>query len=446
MKAKMTVVAVLGLYVLCGSAWALDGLVSYWKLDEGQGTIAYDSVGTNDGTIHGAMWTTGQIDGALSFDGSNDYISVPHDPTLDITGDITISTWLYLNEGALYEGLVTKCRGRGSTNNPYDFRLTLSGLTLVRADESGHERVYSNLKIPLGEWHHGLVRVENNVPDFYVDGVITRKSADVIFTRTPTGNTKSVLIGARDDGLHFEGIIDDVIIFDRALSAEEIQQLYLSGVNNLDLVVTQIKNAIFEKIKAIERIDAGLEQDWAAYDALQQLLENGDYGDLNKGDIVAARQTINSAIQHQLQSIDTLQKSIEKLLYSLSALGYGPQPPGSNWPPNVTIIKPQDGDEFRPDDTIEIEADVLDFDGSVVTVEFFANGNKIAEDTDGTDGWTTSWSDHPEGTYALTATATDNEAAAATSAEVVITVAEEPPPIPPIPPIPPPIPPMPPGI
>jgi len=76
-------------------------------------------------------------------------------------------------------------------------------------------------------------------------------------------------------------------------------------------------------------------------------------------------------------------------------------------------------------------------------VEFFANGSKIGEDSDGTDGWTINWSDHPIGTYTLTATATDNEAMATTSAEVIITVVEEPPPIPPIPP---PIPPMPPGI
>lgn len=44
---------------------------------EGTGTIAYDSVGGNDGTIHGATWTTGQVNGALSFDGVDDYIIIP---------------------------------------------------------------------------------------------------------------------------------------------------------------------------------------------------------------------------------------------------------------------------------------------------------------------------------------------------------------------------------
>ncbi|MHC4095785.1 MAG: LamG domain-containing protein, partial [Planctomycetota bacterium] len=142
-------------------------LVAWWMFDEGEGSIAYDSAGTNDGTVNGATWTTGQVNGALSFDGSNDYVSVPHDPALNITGDITISVWLYLNEGALYETIVSKCVSSGSENVPYDFRSTLSKLTLVRADASGHERIYSLPRIPLGQWHHCLVRVENKVPDFY---------------------------------------------------------------------------------------------------------------------------------------------------------------------------------------------------------------------------------------------------------------------------------------
>ena len=209
--------------------------------------------------------------------------------------------------------------------------------------------------------------------------------------------------------------------------------------------LTRIENAIAEKLDALDKINAALEKEWTAYDALQELLDSGDYGDLKKGDIVTAMQKVYSAIQHEELAIKTLDRSIEKLLYSLSTLGYGPQPPGSNWPPKVTITQPEDGTKFNPDDTIEIEAAVMDFDGFVVMVEFFTNGNKIAEDTDGADGWTTSWSDHPEGSYSLTAQATDNEGATTTSPAVEITVfvPPPPPPPPPWPPWPPPLPPAP---
>lgn len=167
---------------------------------------------------------------------------------------------------------------------------------------------------------------------------------------------------------------------------------------------------------------------------------------MKKSDITKAMQQIHSSIQHEELSKKAIQRSIEKLLYSLSTLGYGPQPPGSNWPPYVTITKPQDGARLSPSQMIEIEADVLDFDGSVVMVEFFVNGNKIAEDTYGTDGWTTNWSDDTEGSYSLTATATDDEGAATTSSAVeIIVVVLPPPPPPPGPPPPPPSPPPPPG-
>jgi hypothetical protein len=53
--------------------------ISYWKFDEAGGTTAYDSVGQNHGTVYGAQWTAGQIDGALSFDGVNDYVEVSDD-------------------------------------------------------------------------------------------------------------------------------------------------------------------------------------------------------------------------------------------------------------------------------------------------------------------------------------------------------------------------------
>jgi hypothetical protein len=206
----------------------LSGIVSHWEFDEGGGTTAYDSVGNNDGTVLGAGWTTGKVNGALSFDGQNDYVSVPDDVSLNITGDITIVAWVNIKQGSSYQGIVTKCAGSGSINNPFDFRTTNPEpfLTLVRGGLSGHERVYSDKHISLNQWHHVLVRVENKIPDFYVDGIITGKWADTIFTKTPTGNTKPVLIGRRDDGIFFNGLIDEVKIYKRALSAEEIGQLY----------------------------------------------------------------------------------------------------------------------------------------------------------------------------------------------------------------------------
>ena len=80
-----------------GDVWSFKtaGLIAHWKLDEGSGAVAYDSAGTNDGTlINGPTWTTGIIDGALDFDGVDDYVDVGNDSSLMTTGDLTIIAWI----------------------------------------------------------------------------------------------------------------------------------------------------------------------------------------------------------------------------------------------------------------------------------------------------------------------------------------------------------------
>jgi hypothetical protein len=211
--------------------------ISWWRFDEISGTTAYDSAGENNGQlVNGPIWTDGYVNGGVSFDGIDDYVNVANNPNLNITGDITISAWVYFERGGTGEDgseqvIVAKTVNNGAFNNPFDFRTSISAepsLTLVRADATGHDYVYSTQTMSIQQWHHVLVKVENNVPDFYVDGNVTGKTVES-FTRTPTGNTNPVLIGRRDDGLYFNGVIDDVRIYNIALSAEEIQQLYQDG-------------------------------------------------------------------------------------------------------------------------------------------------------------------------------------------------------------------------
>ena len=222
------IAAVILVYAPLSRATLTEGLVGYWSFDDPVNPGRDDSGNGNDGTVQGATWTSGKFGGALSFDGANDYVSVPHDAALDITGDITISAWICLMQGGSYQAIVTKCVGGGGQNNPFDFRTTWHAepdLAFVRADAAAHERVYGTVRIPAEQWRHVLVRVEDNVPDFYVNGNITVKYADTTFARTPTGNAAPVLIGRRDDGLYFNGLIDEVRIYNRALSDSEIMAL-----------------------------------------------------------------------------------------------------------------------------------------------------------------------------------------------------------------------------
>jgi len=96
------------------------------------------------------------------------------------------------------------------------------------------------------------------------------------------------------------------------------------------------------------------------------------------------------------------------------------EPGTSNLPPEVSIIKPKDGDRFNRPGAIEIEANAWDSDGSVEWVEFLADGSKIGEDSDGTDGWKTNWQNYTVSDPLLTVEATDDDGATTTSQTIKI--------------------------
>ncbi len=94
-----------------------------------------------------------------------------------------------------------------------------------------------------------------------------------------------------------------------------------------------------------------------------------------------------------------------------------------NHPPYVIITAPANEAQFRSEAArIEIQAHACDIDGIVVRVEFYANGDKIGADDDGSDGWGIVWADCPEGSYKLTAKATDNLGATTSSTEIEIEI------------------------
>jgi hypothetical protein len=199
-------------------------LVGFWQFSGDANDSSYSG---NDGTLNGDADASYDI---LALDGTGDYVEVSDDSTLDITGDITISAWIRIEKDNAYQGIVTKSFSSGSRDTPYDFRTNNYWsplLTLVRASASGYDVLNSTLRLPIDEWHHIAVRVDNTDFDFFVDGLVTGKTGTI--TVTPTANSRPLYIGRRDDGLYLDGKIDDVMIYDAALSSWEIRQLYDEG-------------------------------------------------------------------------------------------------------------------------------------------------------------------------------------------------------------------------
>ena len=212
------------------------GLISWWKFDEGEGSIAYDSAGENHGTIHGPTWTAGQINSALSFDGMDDYVDIPYDASLDIDASegITLSVWIKLNSyptgsdsGPIF-GLYDST-GAG-TKNYLALAKSINGNVISWDQYPPSGGFITSIKPDLDKWYHVAVVQDSSHRAIYING--TLDVSDNV-PETYQGNTPDTIrIGNRADlaPYYFHGTIDDVRIYDKALSAEEIGQLYQNGL------------------------------------------------------------------------------------------------------------------------------------------------------------------------------------------------------------------------
>lgn len=223
------------------------GIVGHWDFNEGTGSILGDSSDYgNDGTIHGATWVTGIEGQALELDGINDYINVGNDYSLNPIDEITISTWFkpvsYVGYGN--DPIVTK--GFTSHIDPYyQYHLGISG-DLRPSGTPGSFSFYvtiggimHHITTPAGtwtagNWYHIVGTYDGSKLSIYVNGAI--QGATTISTLILEDYGQDVQFGkfnnlighAQNIEGYLPGTIDEVHIYERSLSAQEVESLYLS--------------------------------------------------------------------------------------------------------------------------------------------------------------------------------------------------------------------------
>ncbi len=206
-------------------------LQAHWKFDESSGTTASDSSGNgNDGTLYdnetidnGPVWTTGKINGALEFDGIDDYVDVGTD-CFDLTSELTVSLWINMADNDTEQVLISRGVAR-----PFKLRLASNNevVATIRTDNSTHLESETSLDT-INQWYHVALTYGGGSMIIYIDGapdVSVSKSGDLDCLAD-----KHTAIGALPGVTYpFEGLIDDVRIYNRALSADEIAGIYGSG-------------------------------------------------------------------------------------------------------------------------------------------------------------------------------------------------------------------------
>ena len=207
--------------------------VSYWNLDEGEGDTAYDSVGDNHGTVNEADWTTGQVNSALSFD-ANDYVVGSSSPFDFEDATFTVAAWF---KTASSDGTIVS-EGGGSTGG---WSLDLkSGKVRVTLKTSAGLDAFLVDGISFcsdNTWHHVGAVVTTSTSHYmgnsgyiYIDGATVSNINWLIHAYNSSGDNWAIGAKAAGTASNFNGLIDEVAVYDRALSLEEIEQLYTNGL------------------------------------------------------------------------------------------------------------------------------------------------------------------------------------------------------------------------
>ena len=198
------------------------GLVAAYSFNWGTGTALTDaSPSGNHGTISGATWTTsGRNAGALQFDGTNDLVTIADSASLDLTSGATIEAWVYPTS---VSGTRTAVLKEISGNLAYALYANDSanrGRGSVRINSVTRSSA-STATLPLNTWTHIAMTYDGSTLRFFRNG--SQNSSLAVTGLITTSSSPLRLGGSQVFGQYFAGRLDDVRIYNRALSATEIQ-------------------------------------------------------------------------------------------------------------------------------------------------------------------------------------------------------------------------------
>jgi chitodextrinase len=224
LPARVTILLALVTVVVAGSSAArgdaaASGLVAAYSFDAGTGSTAADASGNgNDGAISGASWNgAGKSGGALSFDGG-DWVTVGDAPTLDLSDGMTLEAWVKpTGSGTAWRTALVKNRASGVAYALYAQQGSSRPATTVRVGTS--KTTLGAAALPLDTWSHLAATYDGAALNVFVNGV---PSGSTAVSGAIRSSSAPLVIGG-GSGQRFVGLIDEVRVYSRALTATELQ-------------------------------------------------------------------------------------------------------------------------------------------------------------------------------------------------------------------------------
>jgi hypothetical protein len=205
-------------------------LIGWWKFDEGYGTIALDNSGYgNHGTFVGdPQWVAGYDGDALEFDGSGDFLDCGEDPSLEISGAVSITTWIKVGDvgidhkvGGNQDGTNGGYKMSIFSNNKVEFEIrSSSNSATLNRNVSGGTEIMEDV------WYHvaGVYSQGDGYIRTYVNGNLDRQLAT---TEELGASPGTFYIGCEPfntGSYNFDGVMDDVRLYNKALTQDEIME------------------------------------------------------------------------------------------------------------------------------------------------------------------------------------------------------------------------------
>lgn len=229
---KVTILLVLSLLVCSTASFALDkkSLVGAWLFDEKSDKEIKDSSGNNlhAEIVEGTKRVDGKFGGAIEFGGS-DMAQVPDDPKLDLES-FTIAAWIKVKGQSGKWQIIASKENRGPTARNYGIfcNINTGVIHYSFTTSNGWKSYDAKTVVTDGSWHHVAATYENPNFKMYLDGTVNDEVAP---STKPDTHDNVLFIGGCDIGDYWmTGIIDEIVLFNKALSEKEIGELQ-KGLN-----------------------------------------------------------------------------------------------------------------------------------------------------------------------------------------------------------------------
>jgi subtilisin family serine protease len=201
-----------------------------YSFNEGSGATLGDSAGNHDGTVEGASWTgSGKYGAALDFDGTNDWVKVADAAELDLTKTFTLEAWVKPDSlSSPARAVLAKAENPGTGLSGYQLLASFAGDPAGYVANAGKVAIFGgSTALPTGQWSHLAFSSDGTTLRLYVDGSQVATAAAI----EAAGTAGPLRIGHNPvSNGYFDGLIDEVRVYDVALSEGQIQADRDTGV------------------------------------------------------------------------------------------------------------------------------------------------------------------------------------------------------------------------